>query len=129
MTLQTLIPTLFGRVRAKSAVPSPAAPTHPTAREHASPHVDAAPPAYRLVILTLASQATAIDLQVRAALLKHRLPLGSANRADRSGGYLLELGYVLRCQRQQRAALVHLVSTLGETPGVRAIRWETAPTL
>lgn len=113
MTLQTLFPTLFGRAGAKSATPV-TAPT-PTV------------PQYRLIVLTLASQASQIDTLVRTSLHQHRLAAGSVSRTDRSGGYLLELGYVLRCQRSQRAALVHLVSVLGDTPGVRAIRWETAP--
>ncbi|VVE21799.1 hypothetical protein PIN31009_03169 [Pandoraea iniqua] len=112
MTLQMLIPTLFGRHRART----PATPVTATTS-----------PQYRLVVLTLASKASAIDVKVRTALQTHQLKLETAARADRSGGYLLELDYVLRCERSQRAALVHLVSTLGDTPGVRAIRWETAP--
>lgn len=112
MTLQMLIPTLFGRQRARTS---------------AAPATVTTSPQYRLVVLTLASKASAIDVKVRTALQSQQLKLETAARTQRSGGYLLELDYVLRCERGQRAALVHLVSSLGDTPGVRAIRWETAP--
>lgn len=122
MTLQMLIPTLLDRARARLAPPcaTPSAATRPASN---------ASPQYRLVVLALATKAHAIDAQVRHALRAERLPPGHASRTERSGGYLLELEYVLRCERSRRAALVHLVSRLGDTPGVRAVRWETAPEL
>ena len=123
MTLQMLIPTLFDRARARL---TPASATSIPVTASAG---TLAPPQYRLVVLTLASKADAIDAKVRHALRSQQLAPESATRVDRSGGYLLELDYVLRCERSRRAALVHLVSTLGDTPGVRAIRWETAPNL
>ncbi len=123
MTLHMLIPTLFDRARARLTLASSALnPVTSSAGALASPH-------YRLVVLTLTSKADAIDAKVRHALRSQRLMPESAARLERSGGYLLELDYVLRCERSRRAALVHLVSTLGDTPGVRAIRWETAPNL
>ena len=84
---------------------------------------------YDLVVLALTSKAQAIDAQVRHKLRSERLTPGHTSRTERSGGYLLELEYVLRCERSRRAALVRLVSMLGDTPGVRAVRWETAPEL
>lgn len=118
MTLQMLIPTLLDRARARLA-PTPAT-TGPAS---------AASPQYRLVVLALTSKAQAIDAQVRHKLRSERLTPGHTSRTERSGGYLLELEYVLRCERSRRAALVRLVSMLGDTPGVRAVRWETAPEL
>lgn len=116
MTLQMLIPTLLGRARTRLApAPAPRADRTPAA------------PQYRLVVLALAANANAIDAKVRHVLSAHQLTPESATRIRRSGGYLLELDYVLRCERSRRAALVHLVSTLGDTDGVHAIRWETAP--
>ncbi|VVE00215.1 hypothetical protein [Pandoraea terrigena] len=121
MTLQLLIPTLIGRARARL---SPAS----TASNRVSTSAGArVAPKYRLVVLTLASRAHAIDTQVRHVLRSHRLTPEAASRSERSGGYLLELDYGVRCEQSRRAALVHLVSTLGDTAGVRAIRWETAP--
>ncbi|MFJ2993573.1 hypothetical protein [Pandoraea sp. NPDC087047] len=124
MTLQMLIPSLFDRARARLAPASAASNT-------VSPPAEStlASPQYRLVVLTLASKANVIDATVRNALRTQRISPETATRTDRSGGYLLELDYVLRCDRSRRAALVHLVSTLGDTAGVRAIRWETAPNL
>ncbi|VVD69391.1 hypothetical protein [Pandoraea anhela] len=126
MTLQMLIPSLFDRARARLA-PNAAAsnPATSAAGDSRSAHS----PQYRLVVLTLASRADTIDATVRDALRNQRISPEMATRTDRSGGYLLELDYVLRCDRSRRAALVHLVSTLGDTAGVRAIRWETAPNL
>ncbi|MBN4665723.1 hypothetical protein HUS70_18890 [Pandoraea nosoerga] len=121
MTLQMLIPTLFGRTRSRLA-PATAAP-----RAAKAPAAAPASPQYRLVVLALAANAEAIDAKVRQALSAHELSPESATRIRRSGGYLLELDYVLRCERSRRAALVHLVSALGDTDGVHAIRWETAP--
>ncbi|WP_157123202.1 hypothetical protein [Pandoraea vervacti] len=125
MTLQMLIPSLFDRARARlSTKPTPtstfATPNRTTAQ------TAQASPQYRLVVLTLASKADAIDAVVSNALRTQRISPETATRTNRSGGYLLELDYVLRCDRGRRAALVHLVSTLGDTAGVRAIRWETA---
>ncbi|UVA77687.1 hypothetical protein [Pandoraea commovens] len=125
MTLQMLIPSLFDRARtrlAPASATSNVTPTPHTTASHSSPQ-------YRLVVLTLASRADTIDATVRNALRSQRISPETATRIDRSGGYLLELDYVLRCDRSGRAALVHLVSTLGDTAGVRAIRWETAPNL
>ncbi|WP_353189645.1 hypothetical protein [Pandoraea pnomenusa] len=118
MTLQMLIPTLLDRARARLA---------PTSS--ATGQANTSSPQYRLVVLALASKAHAIDAQVRHALRAERLAPEAANRTERSGGYLMELDYVLRCERSRRAALVHLVSRLGDTAGVRAVRWETAPKL
>ena len=130
MTLNMLIPSLLDRARARLAPNS-------VASKHASPQTGMASaasaahssPQYRLVVLTLASKASVIDATIRNALRTQRISPETATRTDRSGGYLLELDYVLRCDRSRRATLVHLVSTLGETAGVRAIRWETAPNL
>jgi hypothetical protein len=121
MTLQMLIPTLLGRARTRLA------PTTASPRAARMPTAAPASPQYRLVVLALATSADAIDAKVRHALGSHQLTPESATRIRRSGGYLLELDYVLRCERSRRAALVHLVSTLGDTDGVHAIRWETAP--
>ncbi|MCI3206857.1 MULTISPECIES: hypothetical protein [Pandoraea] len=126
MTLQMLIPSLLDRARARLA-PNAAAST-PTVAQASDAHLPHSPQ-YRLVVLTLTSKADAIDATVRDALRTQRIAPEMATRTDRSGGYLLELDYVLRCERNRRAALVHLVSTLGDTAGVRAIRWETAPNL
>ena len=124
MTLQMFIPSLLDRARARLAPASNASNT-------VTPQTDSAlaSPQYRLVVLTLASKANVIDATIRNALRTQRITPETANRTGRSGGYLLELDYVLRCDRSRRAALVHLVSTLGDTAGVRAIRWETAPNL
>ncbi|QHE92956.1 hypothetical protein PI93_013180 [Pandoraea fibrosis] len=123
MTLHMLIPTLFDRARARLT------PASSASNPMLSPADGLTSPQYRLVVLTLASKADAIDAKVRYALRSQKLMPETASRLERSGGYLLELDYVLRCERSRRAALVHLVSTLGDTPGVRAIRWETAPNL
>ncbi|VVD77137.1 hypothetical protein PAQ31011_00935 [Pandoraea aquatica] len=125
MTLQMLIPSLFDRARTRLA------PASATSNATPAPHATTSHPSpqYRLVVLTLASRADTIDATVRNALRAQRISPEVATRVDRSGGYLLELDYVLRCDRSGRAALVHLVSTLGDTAGVRAIRWETAPNL
>ncbi|BET10429.1 hypothetical protein [Pandoraea sputorum] len=125
MTLQMLIPSLFDRARTRLALASATSNVTPTSHITTSHPL----PQYRLVVLTLASRADTIDATVRDALRSQRISPETATRIDRSGGYLLELDYVLRCDRSGRAALVHLVSTLGDTPGVRAIRWETAPNL
>lgn len=127
MTLQMLIPSLFDRARARLA-PNAAAPNLATPQTAGSQATQSSPQ-YRLVVLTLASKANVIDATVRNALRTQRISPEMATRTGRSGGYLLELDYVVRCERSRRAALVHLVSTLGDTAGVRAIRWETAPNL
>lgn len=130
MTLQLLIPSLFDRARARlSTKPAPTsnfAASNRTAGQAAATQTAQPTPQYRLVVLTLASKADAIDAAVCNALRTQRISPETATRTNRSGGYLLELDYVLRCDRGRRAALVHLVSTLGDTAGVRAIRWETA---
>ncbi|VVE26170.1 hypothetical protein PHO31112_03389 [Pandoraea horticolens] len=123
MTLHMLIPTLFDLARARLT------PASSASNSLVTPADRLASPQYRLVVLTLASKADAIDAKVRHALRAQKITPETASRLERSGGYLLELDYVLRCERSRRAALVHLVSTLGDTPGVRAIRWETAPNM
>ncbi|EON13513.1 hypothetical protein [Pandoraea sp. SD6-2] len=123
MTLHMLIPTLFDRARARLTPASSASNALVTKAN------GLASPQYRLVVLTLASKADTVDAKVRHALRAQKITPETTSRLERSGGYLLELDYVLRCERSRRAALVHLVSTLGDTPGVRAIRWETAPNM
>ncbi|GAB3630637.1 hypothetical protein PTE30175_03292 [Pandoraea terrae] len=112
MTLQTFFPALLGRTRVRT-----------TPRTASLPQ----PPQYRIVVVALTSQASRIDELVRTSLHGSRLAVQAPVTTARAGGYLAELSYTLRCGQGQRAALVHLVTRLGDTAGVRAIRWETAP--
>jgi len=112
ISLQTFFPTLFGRTRAHDA---PRGTSHPALLR------------YRLIVLALTSQTPQIDTLVRSSLQYDRLSTEAPITTARVGGYLTESAYTLQCRQDQRAALVRLVTHLGETPGVRAIRWETVP--